>query len=119
MRFLLVLMMVVLLMGCESLKTKNYSPPQYISLKKQDLDSFIGKNVLEAQKVFGYAYISHDLSGNRKVYTWGLGSKVGLTEITTGKTPMAQCNWSFVINESEIILESQRAGLCPSKIRYY
>ena len=48
-------MMVVLLMGCESLKTKNYSPPQYISLKKQDLDSFIGKNVLEAQKVFGYA----------------------------------------------------------------
>ena len=112
--FGLIGLLVVISNGCTRLKTKNYNPPVFVQMTEDYLDTFIGKDISEAQKLFGYKYITNKIDEHRKAYIWEMDRQMG-TLLTANKT--IHCNWSLITDPNGKILESQRTGYCPSAIK--
>jgi hypothetical protein len=110
----LIVLLIVLLGGCARLKTKNYAPPTWAEVTDEYLEKFVGKNISEAQKVFGYKYTTNQLDETRKAYIWEMDRQMG-TLLTSTKT--VHCNWSFITDPKGKILDTQRIGYCPDGIK--
>ncbi len=111
--------LILFLSGCAAIKTKNYSPPVWTELNDEYLNSFIGKDISEAQKMFGYKFSTNDLGNNRKAYIWEMDRQMGFGMSLIGSTKTVPCNWTFVTNLNGKILDSQRFGYCPSAIQIH
>ena len=110
----LIVSLTVLSSGCARLKTKDYAPPNWAEVTDEYLAQFVGKDISEAQKVFGYKFITNQLDEKRKAYIWEMDRQMG-TLLTSTKT--VHCNWSFITDPSGKILDTQRTGYCPDGIR--
>ena len=110
----LIILLIALVSGCARLKTKEYAPPVWAEVTDEDLAKFVGKDISEAQKVFGYKFITNQLDENRKAYIWEMDRQMG-TLLTSTKT--VHCNWAFITDPSGKILDTQRTGYCPDGIR--
>ncbi len=119
MKFIIILGLVVFLGGCAGLKTKNYSPPKWAQLNADYLNTFVGKDITKAQKVFGYKYTTKPLDNHRTAYTWEMDRQVGFGMSLIGSTKTVHCNWTFVTGPKSKILDSQLFGYCPPSIQIY
>ena len=108
--------LIVFLSGCGILKTKNYSPPVFVQMNDEYLDSFIGKDISTAQKMFGYKFTTNQLDDNRKAYIWEMDRQMG-TLLTSTKT--VHCSWSLITDLNRKILDTQRTGYCPAAIKIH
>jgi hypothetical protein len=123
MKNLLVIICFGLLVGCsavDSLKTKNYSPPQFVPWEDH-LSSFVGKDISQPQKRFGYNFITRELGGGKKAFIWQRAerrSKIyGNSNYITGRSNTFTCEWSFVTNDSGMVLDYQWNGNdCPKTV---
>ena len=113
---IVVIGLAVLSGGCNKLKTKNYTPPVFVQLTDEYLDTFIGKDISTAQKMFGYKYTTNQIDDTRKAYIWEMDRQMG-TLITSNKT--VHCNWSLITDPNGKILDSQRTGYCPAAIKIH
>ena len=111
---IVILGLILLLGGCSKLKTKNYNPPQWAEVNDEYLAQFIGKDISEAQKTFGYKFTTNKLDENRTAYIWEMDRQMG-TLLTSNKT--VHCNWSFIADATGKILDTQRIGYCPDGIK--
>ena len=109
-----ILGLILVLGGCSKLKTKNYNPPAWAEVNDEYLAKFIGKDISEAQKTFGYKFTTNQLDENRKAYIWEMDRQMG-TLLTSTKT--VHCNWSFITDAKGKILDTQRIGYCPDGIK--
>ena len=124
MRNLLFIFWFGLLVGCsaiDSLKTKDYSPPKFISWAKY-LSSFVGKDISQPQKKFGYSFITRDLEGGKKAFVWHRSNQrseiYGNSRYIAGSSNTFTCEWSFVTNDKGVVLDYQWNGNdCPRTIR--
>lgn len=114
MKKIVIFVLIAFLTGCSILKTKDYSPPVWAEVDDEYLAKFVGKDISEAQKIFGYRYTVTQLEENRKAYIWEMDRQMG-TLLTSTKT--VHCNWSFVTDPEGKILDTQRIGYCPSGIK--
>ena len=97
----LAICLVLLLVGCASMVQKK-------------LDSFIGMDILEAQKQFGYNFKTTKLSDGNTAYTWirdrtaGYiqGGGFGGTGSIIGGMSSAQCEFSFVADANGKIISN-------------
>lgn len=108
--------LIVFLSGCGALKTKNYAPPVFVQLTDEYLETFIGKDISTAQKMFGYRYTTNQIDDHRKAYIWEMDRQMG-TLITHNKT--VHCNWSLITDPTGKVLDSQRTGYCPAAIKIH
>ncbi len=98
----LVMGLVFLLAGCASLVQKK-------------LDSFMGMDILEAQKHFGYDFKTTKLNDGNTAYTWvrnrtaGFlsGSAAGGTGFLSGGMASNQCEFSFVADANGQIISNR------------
>lgn len=114
MKQIVIFVLIVFLSGCSILKTKDYSPPVWAEVDDEYLEQFVGKDISEAQKIFGYKFTTNQIDENRKVYIWEMDRQMG-TLLTSTKT--VHCNWSFVTDLKDKILDTQRIGYCPDGIK--
>ena len=120
--FILLFVALTLAIGCsalDSLKTKDYSPPNpYISFQEY-LDMFTGKPISAAQKVYGYKYDVKDFGDGRKVYTWERVKTIHTSSSSTNKaiglpdtynqrgsttSVTRSCQWTFITNSKNVIV---------------
>ena len=106
--------LVVFLGGCAKFKTKEYAPPVWAEMNDDYLTSFIGKDISAAQKTFGYKFTVNKLDDKRKAYIWEMDRQMG-TLLTANKT--IHCNWTFITDPSDKIIDTQRIGYCPDGIK--
>jgi len=78
------------------------------------LDTFIGKDISEAQKMFGYKYTTNQIDETRKAYIWEMDRQTG-TLLTSNKT--IHCNWALITDPKGKIIDSQQTGYCPAAIK--
>jgi len=109
--------LIVFLAGCAGLKTQNYSPPVWAELNDEYFDTFIGKDISEAQKIFGYKYTTNPLDDHRKVYIWEMNNQAGFGLSWVGSTKTIPCNWSFITDPEGRIIDNQRFGYCNSTLK--
>ena len=86
--------LVLLLVGCAS------------SVQKK-LDSFIGVDILEAQKQFGYNFKKTKLSDGNTAYTWIRSKTAGGFSGGTGGFASNQCEFSLIADSNGKIISSQ------------
>ena len=106
--------LIIFLGGCNKLKTTDYSPPVWAEMNDEYLATFIGKDISAAQKTFGYKFTINQLDDKRKAYIWEMDRQMG-TLLTSTKT--VHCNWSFITDPSDKIIDTQRIGYCPDGIK--
>ncbi len=116
MKKIVVFGLIVLLIGCARLKTKDYNPPVFVQMTDEYLDTFIGKDISAAQKTFGYKYTINQIDETRKAYIWEMDRQMG-TLLTANKT--VHCNWTLITDPNGKILDSQRIGYCPAAIKLH
>ncbi len=119
MKFIIIVGLVVFLGGCAGFKTQNYSPPKWAKLNYDYLKTFVGKNISEAQKIFGYKFSTNDLDNHRKAYIWEMDRQVGFGMSMVGSTKTVHCNWTFITDSKSKILDTQLFGYCPPAIQIY
>jgi hypothetical protein len=123
MRYLVFLLGVGLLGGCaavDSLKTKNYSPPQFMTWEEY-LGSFVGKDISHPQKKFGYSYSTRDLEDGKKAFIWHRANQrseiYGNKNFIAGSSNTFTWEWSFVANGSGTVINYQWNGNdCPRTV---
>ena len=89
-----VISLVFLLTGCTS------------SVQKK-LDSFIGMNILDAQKDLGYMFQTKQLSDGNIAYIWTRGRSMGYISGGVGGFASHQCEIAFVTNSTGKIISNQ------------
>jgi len=109
--------LIVFLAGCAGLKTQNYSPPVWAELNDEYLDTFIGKDISEAQKIFGYKYTTSPLDDHSKAYNWEMNNQVGFGLSWIGSTKTIPCNWSLITDPNGRIIDKQRFGYCNATLK--
>jgi len=85
---------VFLLTGCTS------------SVQKK-LDSFIGMNILDAQKDLGYMFQTRQLSDGNIAYIWTQGSSMGYISGGIGGLVSHRCEIAFITNSTGKIISNQ------------
>ena len=90
----LAICLVLLLVGCASMVQKK-------------LDGFIGMDILDAQKHFGYNFKTTKLSDGNTAYTWIRNRSVGGIYQGTGGFASHQCEFSFVADPSGKIISNR------------
>ena len=85
---------VFLLTGCTS------------SVQKK-LDSFIGMNILDAQKDLGYMFQTRQLSDGNIAYIWTQGSSMGYISGGIGGLVSHRCEIAFITNPTGKIISNQ------------
>ena len=137
---LLLFGVLILTIGCftlDSLKTKDYNPPVFISFQEY-LDMFTGKPISAAQKKYGYKYDVKELEEGGKAYTWERGktSYSSTSSIRNAPglpgtynqsgiiTPVTKsCQFTFITNSQNLIVgnnyiaSDRRGRACPKTIR--
>ena len=86
-----VISLVFLLTGCTS------------SVQKK-LDSFIGMNILDAQKDLGYMFQTKQLSDGNIAYIWTRGRSMGYISGGVGGFASHQCEIAIVTNSTGKII---------------
>ena len=86
-----VISLVFLLTGCTS------------SVQKK-LDSFIGMNILDAQKDLGYLFQTQQLSDGNIAYIWTRGRSMGYINKGFGGFTSHQCEIALVTNSTGQII---------------
>ena len=89
-----VISLVFLLTGCTS------------SVQKK-LDSFIGMNILDAQKDLGYMFQTKQLSDGNIAYIWTRGRSMWYISGGVGGFASHQCEIAFVTNSTGKIISNQ------------
>ena len=89
-----VIFLVFLLTGCTA------------SVQKK-LDSFIGMNILDAQKDLGYMFQTKQLSDGNIAYIWTRGRSMGYISGGTGAWGSQRCEIAFVTNSTGKIISNQ------------
>ena len=89
-----VISLVFLLTGCTS------------SVQKK-LDSFIGMNILDAQKHFGYMFQTRQLIDGNIAYIWTRGGSMGYISGGIGGFGSHRCEIAFVTNSTGKIISNQ------------
>ena len=89
-----VIFLVFLLTGCTS------------SVQKK-LDSFIGMNILDAQKDLGYMFQTKQLSDGNIAYIWTRGRSMGYISGGIGGFASHRCEIAFVTNSTGKIISNQ------------
>ena len=95
-----VISLVFLLTGCTS------------SVQKK-LDSFIGMNILDAQKDLGYMFQTKQLSDGNIAYIWTRGRSMGYISGGVGGFASHQCEIAFVTNSTGKIISNQFSDSHP------
>ena len=90
----LVICLVLLLAGCAS------------SVQKK-LDSYIGMDILEAQKHFGYNFKTTKLSDGNTAHTWVRSKSGGSVYQGTGGFSSNQCEFSLISDSNGKIISNQ------------
>ena len=88
-----VISLVFLLTGCTA------------SVQKK-LDSFIGMNILDAQKHFGYMFQTRQLIDGNIAYIWTRGRSMGYISGGVGGFASHQCEIAFVTNSTGTIISN-------------
>ena len=104
--------MLCLLSACAKFKTQNYQPPVWAPLTDEYLETFIGRPIRDAQRIFGYNFSAHILADRKTSYSWEMNNDTGFGLIWAGTTKTIPCSWSFVTDPRGIILHPQRIGYC-------
>ena len=89
-----VISLVFLLTGCTS------------SVQKK-LDSFIGMNILDAQKDLGYMFQTKQLSDGNTAYIWTRSGSRGYISGGMGGFKSTHCEIAFVTNPTGKIISNQ------------
>ena len=92
--------LVLLLVGCAS------------SVQKK-LDSFIGMNILDAQKHFGYMFQTRQLIDGNIAYIWTRGGSMGYISGGIGGFGSHRCEIAFVTNSTGKIISNQFSDSHP------
>ena len=98
-----VISLVFLLTGCTS------------SVQKK-LDSFIGMNILDAQKDLGYMFQTKQLSDGNIAYIWTRGGSRGYISGGIGGCRSHRCEIAFVTNSTGKIISNQFSDSHPHSI---
>ena len=98
-----VIFLVFLLTGCTS------------SVQKK-LDSFIGMNILDAQKHFGYIFQTRQLIDGNIAYIWTRGSSMGYISGGIGGLVSHRCEIAFITNSTGKIISNQFSDSHPHSI---
>ena len=98
-----VISLVFLLTGCTS------------SVQKK-LDSFIGMNILDAQKDLGYMFQTKQLSDGNIAYIWTRSKSMGYISGGIGGLASHQCEIAFVTNSTGKIISNQFSDSHPHSI---
>jgi hypothetical protein len=89
----LAIFLLLLLAGCASSVQKN-------------LDRFMGMDILEAQKHFGYNFKTTKLSDENTAYTWIRNKSSGAVHQGSGGFASHQCEFSLVADPSGKIISN-------------
>ena len=89
-----IFVMILFLGGCAS------------SVQKK-LDSYIGMDILEAQKVFGYNFKTTKLNDGNTAYTWIRSKSGGSIYKVTGGFSSNQCEFSLIADSNGKIISNQ------------
>jgi len=111
--------MLVLMNGCASFQTQNYSPPVWTELNDEYLDTFISKDISEAQKIFGYKFTINPLGDGRTAYLWKMNDQISYAQAWSGPSKTIPCNWSFVTDSNGKIIDNQRFGYCNATLQLH
>jgi hypothetical protein len=98
---ILVGFLLILLAGCASSVQKN-------------LDRFMGIDILEAQKHFGFNFKTTKLSNGNTAYTWIRNKSSGAIHQGSGGFASHQCEFSFVADPSGKIISNMFRDTAPS-----
>ena len=98
-----VISLVFLLTGCTS------------SVQKK-LDSFIGMNILDAQKDLGYMFQTKQLSDGNIAYIWTRGRSMGYISGGIGGLVSHRCEIAFITNSTGKIISNQFSDSHPHAI---